>query len=151
MLTLTPNYLVGQAVALSVGGVLMYVKSGKNDRSAKGIDVSNARSGGFRQLKAGMKMADLSFELVYNADSPPSGIVEGAEVTVIFDAVGYESSEGLEDVSTTPTGRLITGQYLILTVGDGWACDGDYAVPVTAGSTGPYTVVDTATGASPIT
>jgi hypothetical protein len=152
---ITPNYNVGAAVALSVGGTMMYVKGGKVDRSAAKIVVTNARSAGYQQLKAGNKMADLSFDLVYNGDSPPVGIVEGVEATVIFDSVGYETTEGLEDgaggTPTTPSGRLISGQFLILTVSDAWQVDADYGMSVTASSTGAYTVVDTATGASDIT
>lgn len=151
MPTLTPNITVGAAVALSVGGQLMYVKGGKLDRSAVKIKVTNARSGGFQQFKAGIKGIEMSFDLVYNGDSPPTGVVEGTEVTAIFDSVGYETSENLENPSTTPTGRLITAQFLIGTVGDAWQVEGDYSVSVSASSTGAYTVVDTATGATPTT
>lgn len=151
MPTLTPNITIGQAVALSVGGNLMYVTGGKLDRTAAQIKVTNARSGGYQQLKAGNKSAALSFDLVYNGDAPPTGVVEGAEVTVIFDGVGYEASEGIANPTTTPTGRLITGQFLIETVSDAWQVDGDFKVSVTANSTGVYTVVDTATGATATT
>ena len=106
MPTLTPNITVGQAVALSVGSALMFHKSGKITRNAAAIKVTNARSGGYQQYKAGVKGATLSAECVYNGDSPPA-VVEGTEVTVIFDSVGYETSEGLANASTTPTGRAV--------------------------------------------
>lgn len=153
--TPTPNYLVGEAVAVSVGGSLMYVKGGSITRSAASINVSNARSAGYQQRKAGMKGSQLSMDLVYNGDSPPSMLIEGVEVTVIFDGVGYETSESLENIisgtPSTPTGRLITGQYLITSVKDAWTAEADYTVSVEAESTGAYTVVDTATGATPTT
>lgn len=149
--TLTPNYLIGEAVALSVAGQLMFVTGGKITRAAIQINVTNARSGGYRQLKAGNKSSDLDFDVVYNGDAPPTGLVEGEEVTVIFDAVGYEASQSIANPGTTPTGRLITGQYLIGNVSDAWQQDADYKVSVTANSTGAYTVVDTATGATPTT
>jgi hypothetical protein len=150
MPTLTPNIAVGQAVALSIAGNLMFAKSGKITRNCAAIKVTNARSGGFQQYKAGMKGATLNAELVYNGDSPPA-LVEGTEVTVIFDSVGYETSESLENASTTPMGRLITAQFLITVVGDTWEVEGDYAVSIEANSTGAYTVVDTATGATSTT
>lgn len=149
----TPNYTVGEAIALSVAGVLMYVKGGSVSRKVTSVDVSNARSGGYQQKKAGMKGSSLSFDLVYNGDSPPATIVEGLEATVIFDSAGYEVSEGLANplILTPPVGRLISGQYLITSVKDAWTAAADYTVSVEADSTGPYTVVDTATGATPIT
>jgi hypothetical protein len=151
MPTLTPNITVGMAVALSVGGQMMFVKGGKLDRSAVKVKVTNARSGGFQQFKAGVKGIEMTFDLVYNGDSPPSGVIEGEEVTVIFDSVGYETSESIENATTTPTGRLITSQFLIGSVSDAWSVDSDYGVSVSASSTGAYTIVDTATGASDIT
>lgn len=150
MPTPTPNYLVGQAVALSVGSSLMYVKGGSIARNCVSIKVTNARSGGFQQVKAGVRSAKLAFELVYNGDSPPA-LVEGQEVAVIFDSVGYETSENLEVPSTTPTGRLFTGQFLITGVKDAWQVEADYGVSIEADSTGAYTVLDTATGATPTT
>jgi N-acetylmuramoyl-L-alanine amidase CwlA len=149
--TLTPNILVGEAVALSVGGTLMFAKSGKLTRSSAAIKVTNSQSGGYQQYKAGVKGATLNAELVYNGDAPPTGVVEGEEVTVIFDAVGYETSHDLENPSSTPTGRLITAQFLITEVSDTWEVEGDYGVSLTANSTGAYTVVDTATGATSTT
>jgi len=151
---LTPNITIGEAVAVSVAGQLMFCKGGKVDRKAVAVKVTNARSGGFAQNKGGTRSADLSLELVYNGDSPPT-IVEGTEVTVIFDSVGYETSEGLANPVTTttpaPAGRLITGQFLVTGVGDAWQCEADYGITITAISTGPYTVADTATGATPTT
>jgi hypothetical protein len=148
--TLTPNIAVGQAIALSVGGALMFAKSGKLTRNCAAIKVTNAKSGGYHQYKAGMKGATLSSALVYNGDSPPA-VEEGTEVTVIFDSVGYETSEGLANTSSTPTGRLITAQFLITVVSDEWECEGDYGVNIEGVSTGAYSVVDTATGATPTT
>ncbi len=151
---LTPNITIGEAVAVSVGGTLMYCKSGSVDRKAAAVKVTNARSGGYAQNKGGTKSADLSLELVYNGDSPPA-IVEGTEVTVIFDSVGYETSEGLANPTSTttpaPVGRLVTGQFLVTGVKDAWQVEADYGVTITATSTGPYTVADTATGATPTT
>src|SRR5579862_2631636 len=140
--TLTPNILVGKAVAVSVGGALAYHKGGKIARSAKQIKVSNARSAGFDQYKAGTKGATLNLDLVYNGDDPPA-LQEGTEVTVIFDAVGYEVSESILNASTTPMGRLLTAQALIGTITDSWQYDGDYGWTLDAVTTGPYTCVDT--------
>jgi hypothetical protein len=152
--TLTPNYLTGKAVALQVGGALAYTTGGNIARSVVPVKVTNARSGGFQQLKAGVKGAKLSMEAVYNGDDPPT-IQEGTEITVIFDSVGYETSENIENstggVATTPLGRLITAQYLVTIVTDTWQVEADYKWSLEGESTGAYTVVDTATGASPIT
>jgi hypothetical protein len=149
--TLTPNYTVGKAVAVTVGAALAYAKGGSLPRSVASINVSNARSGGYQQRKAGMKGASLSLDLVYNGDDPPTGIVEGNEVTVIFDSIGFETAESIMDASTTPTGRLITGQFLIVTVKDTWQAESDYGWSIECESTGPYTVVETATGLTTIT
>jgi hypothetical protein len=148
--TLTPNYIVGAAIAVSVGSSLAFCKSGKTSRNANAIKCTNARSAGYQQFKGGNKGATVSLELVYNADSPLS-IVEGSEITLIVDTLGYETSEGLANPSSTPAGRLITMQVLITGVDDAWDSDGDYGVTIAGNSTGPYAVVDTATGATSTT
>jgi hypothetical protein len=148
--TLTPNILVGKAVALSVGGALAYAMGGSITRNAAAIKVTNARSAGFEQFKAGVKGAQVSYDAVYNGDDPPA-IVEGTEVTVIFDSVGYEVSEAIANASTTPTGRLFTAQVLVTSIKDSWKVDADYGWSFDGVSTGAYTVVETATGATPIT
>ena len=147
---LTPNYLTGEAVAISVGGQLMFCKGGSFERSAAAIKVTNSRSGGSGQFRGGVKNANFSADLVYNGDSPPA-VVEGTEVTVIFDSAGYETSQNLMNASTTPAGRLITAQVLITTVRDEWQVEGDYGVSISGVTTGAYTAVDTATGATTTT
>jgi hypothetical protein len=151
--TLTPNYLVGAAVAVSVAGTEAYVKSGDLTRGVVKITVTNSKSGGYQQLKAGIKSSQLNLECVYNGDAPPT-IIEGQEVTVIFDGVGFESGDNLEDgaggTPTTPGGTLLTGQYLVEIIKDSWVVDGDYSWSLALDSTGSYTV-GSATGATPST
>jgi hypothetical protein len=148
--TLTPNINIGKAVAISVGGALAYAKGGDLERSVVSLNVTNARSGGYMQKKAGTKGATLSMDLVYNGDDAPA-VSEGQEVTVIFDSIGYETAQSIMDPSTTPSGRLVTGQYLIVKVKDSWKCDADYSWSLDMESTGVYTAVDTATGLTTIT
>ena len=148
--TLTPNYAIGAAVAISLNGKLAYQKSGDLTRGVVKIKVTNARSGGFQQLKAGIKSSQLNLELVYNGDDPPA-FAEGQELTVIFDAIGYESSEDLEDPSTTPVGTLLTGQYLLESIKQSWQVEADYGWTLALDSTGAYTVAETATGATATT
>jgi hypothetical protein len=148
--TLTPNILVGKAVALSVGGSLAYATGGSITRNAAAIKVTNAKSGGYDQFKAGVKGGQVSYDAVYDGDDPPA-IVEGTEVTVIFDSVGYEVSESIMNASTTPTGRLFTAQVLVTSIKDTWKVDADYGWSFDGVTTGAYTVVDTATGATATT
>jgi hypothetical protein len=148
--TLTPNYTVGKAVALSVGGALVYAMGGSITRNAAAIKVTNSRSGGFDQFKAGVKGGQVSYDAVYNGDDPPT-IVEGTEVTVIFDSVGYEVSESILNATTTPTGRLFTAQVLVTSIKDTWKVDADYGWSFDGVTTGAYTCVDTATGATSTT
>lgn len=147
--TLTPNYIIGEAVAVSVAGALAFVKSGDLTDGIVKIKVTNSRSGGFQQLKAGIASSQLNLELVYNGDSPPA-FSRGQEVTIIFDSIGYETGDDLEDASTTPTGELITGQYLVESIKRSWAVDGDYGWSVAFDSTGPFTI-GSATGATTTT
>lgn len=149
--TLTPNYIVGKAVAVSVAGTLVYCTDGNTERTAAAVKVTNSRSAGFMQVKAGIKGATGTLNLVYNGDDPPTGIVEGAEVTLILDFVGYETSESIEVAASTPTGRLITMQALITSVKDTWNVEDNYSWSIDVQSSGAYTVVETATGASAIT
>jgi len=142
---LTPNYIVGKAVAVSVGGALTYNKGGSLTRNANQIKVTNARSLGYQQLKTGVKGAQLSLDLVYNGDDPPA-IFEGQEITVIFDAIGYDTAESIPNPATTPAGRLITGQFNVGSIKDTWQTEGDYGWSLDAASTGAYTAVESATG-----
>ncbi len=146
---LTPNYLVGKCVAVKAGSKFAYAESGNADRSVNVVKVTNGRSGGFQQVKSGTKMCKGTISCVYNGDDPPTEIVEGAEITLIIDAVGYVIEQAIADitpgsppVTTTPAGRLITMQALIATVKDSWNVETDYKWSFDFESTGAYTVVE---------
>lgn len=106
----TPNILVGKVVAVSYNGTLMYATKGDHSRSVNVVKVTNARSGGYQQLKPGIKAARGSAEVVYNGDDPLT-ITEGTEVTIVW----------------TPTGGTAkTFTALVTNVKESFVVDGDY-------------------------
>lgn len=120
----TPNILVGNVVSVSVAGALMYAKSGKVERSRKKIDVTNSRSAGYQQLKAGNRSASGDATCVYNGDDPPV-IVEGTEVSIVYTVTG---------------GKTFTIQALVEKVTDSFVTDGEYTYMFSWDSSGAYSV-----------
>jgi hypothetical protein len=122
----TPNYIVGKAVAVEVGGE--YIPA----------TVTNANSGGYQQYKAGIKGASGSIAMVYNGDSPPT-IVEGMELYVVCDVVGNETpfenpTEG------PPTGLQVAMNVLVTAVKASWQVDADFNYSFDYMSSGPYAI-----------
>lgn len=134
----TPNYIVGKAVAVEAGGQYIPATGGNVDRAVIPIKVTNANSGGFAQYKAGVKGATGTINMVYNGDSPPT-IEEGQEITVICDVVGNETAFE-NPTEGPPTGLMIAMNVLITTVKAAWQVDADFNYSFDYMSSGPYTV-----------
>jgi hypothetical protein len=118
----TPNYLVGKVVAVSVDGDLMYATKGDVNRSVNAQKVTNARSGGFQELKPGIASAKGNVECVYNGDDAPA-LTLGDEVEVIW----------------TPTGGTVrTLQALITNMKESFVVDGDYTYSFDWESSGAF-------------
>lgn len=138
--TNTPNYITGQAVAVIVGGKAAYCADGTATRKVKLITVTNSRSGGYQQVKAGTKSASVSINCFYNGDDPPTGIVEGAEVVLVVDTLGNATEIGSNNPSSTPKGRFLEIPMLIEQIVDKWSSDGDYKWTFDGQSSGAYVV-----------
>lgn len=137
--TSTPNILTGELVAIKVGSAYAYADSGNVKRQVVSVDVTNGRSKGFRQVRSGIRSADVSLSCVYNGDDPPTGIVEGAYVAVILDTAGYMVAP---TGGTTPVGRYISIYCMIQTITDTWNVANDYKWSMDLQSSGEYTAVE---------
>lgn len=124
MATPTDNYLVGKVVAVSVDGTQMYATKGDVTRSADAKKVTNARSGGFQELRPGIASAKGNVECVYNGDDPPA-LALNDEVEIVW----------------TPTGGTArTLQVLITEMKESFVVDGDFTYSFNWESSGPFTL-----------
>jgi hypothetical protein len=122
-LTETPPYLVGNVVGVSVGGTLLYAKSGNVTRRIGQSNVTNSRSNGYRELRGVTKSLDVTAECVYNGDDPPT-IEEGDEVEVIWSATD---------------GHTYTSDCLVTELRDAFNVENDYTWSFNGLSSGSYT------------
>ena len=142
-------YIVGKLVAVAVvtgtGSSAVtkyaYASKGSCSRTAKSITKTNARSGGYQEVRAGVKSATGSVDCAYNGSDPPVGIVEGANVVLIIDTVGYAPATGSGGGDVT-AGRVITMPVMIEKVDDNWQADDDYGWTFSYQSNGAYTVAE---------
>lgn len=120
----TPNYLVGKVTAVSVDGALMYATKGDVNRSVNPVKVTNARSGGFQEVKGGIYSAKGNTECVYNGDDPPT-ITLGTEVELVW----------------TPTGGVTrTMKAFVANMGESFVVDGDYIYKFDWESSGAFSL-----------
>ena len=107
--TPTPNYLTGSVVAITVGTLTMYATKSDYTRQVNTVKVTNARSGGYQELKPGIKSSRGSVEVVVNADTL------------------YEFTPGQEVIiHWVPTGgNARTLNALVTTVKESFVVDGE--------------------------
>lgn len=120
----TPNYLVGKVVAVSVGGALMYASKGDVNRSVNPVKVTNARSGGFQEIKGGIYSAKGNVDCVYNGDDPPS-ITLGTEVELVWTPTGGVARTMKAFVANMKEGFVVDGEY---TYSFDWESSGAFAL-----------------------
>ncbi len=121
----TPNYLVGVVLAVSVDGTDMYATKTSMKRGVNVVKVTNAKSGGFQQVKGGIRSASGSVEVVYNGDDPVD-VQEGDEVEIVWKPTGGATRTFPALITNVNESLVIDGDY---TYSFDWESSGSFALP----------------------
>lgn len=121
----TPNYLVGVVLGISFKGVDMYATKADMTRSVNVVKCTNAKSGGYQEVRPGIKSAKGSCEVVYNGDDPIT-IEEGDEGDLVWKPTGGATRTFPVLISNAKEGITIDGDY---TYSFDFESSGSFALP----------------------
>lgn len=118
----TPNYLVGTVMAVVADGITMYATKSDVARSVNLVKVTNAKSGGYAQVKPGIKSAKGSVECVQNGDDLVN-LTLGKEVTIVWTPTGGTARTFQAVISVIKESFVVDGE---LTYAFDWESSGSF-------------------------